>query len=84
MIQGRMLEAFFAPSPVMTISQTGNALNLAWPLAATGYHIETSTNLVPDAIWMSNATSFIITNGQNVLTTSWTNHSAQLFFRLSQ
>jgi hypothetical protein len=81
-IQGRMLEAFFAPAPMLTIGQTSGSLRLAWPLAATGYHLDTATVLTTDMLWTSNTTVFAITNGQNVVNTSLAAGTNQLFFRL--
>jgi hypothetical protein len=82
MIQGRMLEAFFAPTPTLNISGNATTLNLAWPLAATGYHLETTSNVGAGALWTSNATLFSITNGQNILVTNPPAGTNQLFFRL--
>jgi len=84
MIQGRMLEAFFAPPPRLTIAQTADSLSLAWPLASTGYYLQTSPTLGTNAAWTSNATVFTVANGQNVLTTNPPNGTQQLFFRLSK
>lgn len=83
-ILGRMLEAFFAPVPKLTIEQSANSLRLAWPLAATDYHLETATALATKPVWMSNATTFAITNGQNVVSTTLPAGTNQVFFRLRQ
>lgn len=82
MIQGRMLEAFFAPPPTLSIQQLSNSFRLAWPLAATGYHLETATVLTSNTIWTSNATFFSITNGQNFLYTNFGNGATQTYIRL--
>ena len=84
MIQGRMLEAFLAPPPALTISQTASCLSLAWPLASTGYCLETAPVLATNTLWTSNSTTFAITNGQNVVTTNLENSVQQLYFRLSR
>jgi hypothetical protein len=82
MIQGRMLEAYFAPVPVLTLAQTANSLQLAWPLASTGYYLETAAALATNTAWTSNATVFVVTNGQNVITTNLSPGTQQLYFRL--
>jgi hypothetical protein len=82
LIQGRVLEAFFAPAPVLSIRQTAGLTQLAWPLASTGYYVDTAPALTGNAIWASNQTAFAITNGQNVVTTNFSGASNQLFFRL--
>ena len=81
-ILGRMLEAFFAPAPKLTIGQSGGSVQLAWPLAATGYHLETATALSANTSWNSNATVFAVTNGQIVVNTNLSAGTNPLFFRL--
>ena len=84
MIQGRMLEAFFAPAPSLSIQQNADSVRLAWPLAATGYHLETTTALGTNARWTSNTITLGITNGQNVVTTNFSNATNQFYFRLAK
>lgn len=84
MIQGRMLEAYFAPAPVLTLAQTASSLQLAWPLASTGYYLETATTLASSTLWTSNTTVFVVTNGQNVITTNLCPGTQQLYFRLAR
>jgi hypothetical protein len=82
-IQGRMMEAYFAPAPTLTIEQSGGALQLAWPLAATGYYLQTATTLLgTNTMWTSNATAFTITNGQNVVNFPMPAGTNQLYFQL--
>src|ERR1700744_130551 len=38
-------------SLMLSLVQTGNDIVLEWPLAATGYTVQTSGTLGPDAIW---------------------------------
>lgn len=82
MILGRMLEAFFAPAPKLNLKQTGSSLQLAWPLAITGYHLESATALSANTVWISNATVFFVTNGQNVVNANLPARTNQFFFRL--
>jgi hypothetical protein len=82
LIQGRMLEAFFAPAPVLNIAQTKGSLQLAWPLANTGYYLQSAPALATNTSWTSNTTAFTITNGQNVINTNLSPGMQQLYFRL--
>ena len=85
MIQGRMLEAFFAPAPTLSVQRTGGgSASLAWPLAATGYHLETAPALAKVMSWSSNTTTFVITNGQNVSSATVNSRTQQLYFRLNR
>ena len=84
LIQGRMLEAYFAPAPVLSIGQSAGLLQLAWPLAATGYHLETAAALAASARWTSNRMEFVITNGQNMVATNLSMGTASLYYRLSR
>ena len=79
-----MLEAFFAPAPKLTIAQSAGPVRLAWPLAATGYQLETATALSKKPVWTPNATLFAVTNGQNVVSPNLTTGTNQVFFRLHQ
>jgi hypothetical protein len=60
------------------------ALQLAWPLAATGYHLETATALAAGTLWTSNNTVFVVTNGQNMVTPNLSIGTTPLFYRLSR
>ena len=77
------MEAYFAPAPELSVAQSGSSLKLAWPLAATGYDLQTATALLAtNTVWTSNATVFIVTNGQNVVNFPMPAGTNGLFFRL--
>lgn len=82
MILGRILEAYFAPRPDLRVEPAGNQLRFSWPLAATGYRLETAGVLASNTAWQSNATLPVITNGQNVVLTNPPTGSNQFFYRL--
>jgi hypothetical protein len=84
MIQGRMLEAFFAPAPTLTLGQSAGSLSLAWPLASTGFCLQTARALGTNAVWTSNTTVFDITNGKNIVYINLSNGTQQLYFRLDR
>lgn len=82
MILGRMLEAFLAPPPRLQVQRNGNTLLLSWPLAATGYQLETRAQFAAASPWTNRPTPFVVTNGMNVLTTNLGAGTNSLFFRL--
>jgi hypothetical protein len=81
-ILGRILEAYFAPVPVLSMTKTGNALRVAWPVANTGYRLESTLALSSNATWASNAVTASITNGQFVVQRPITNGAGRVFYRL--
>lgn len=69
--------------PLKIISTNTNAL-ISWPLAPTGFRLESTTNLAPPASWTTvNAPVTVDTNsGQNVVSLPVT--EAAQFFRLQR
>jgi hypothetical protein len=84
MILGRTLEAYFAPRPKLSVTTAGSQARLAWPLAATGYHLETSTAMGTNSTWVSNAAVIAVTNGYNVVTQKLSAATNRIFYRLRQ
>ena len=82
MILGRMLEAYFAPAPRLQVKRNGGSLQLSWPLASTGYQLETRLKFAANSPWTNRPTTFVVTNGMNVLTTNVSAGTNALFFRL--
>lgn len=82
MILGRTLEAYFAPRPTLRMSASAGQAKLTWPLAATGYHLETASALGTNAAWVSNGTPVMVTNGQNVVTQTVSAGTNRFFYRL--
>jgi hypothetical protein len=68
MILGRTLEAYFAPLPTLRTGAAGGQVMLTWPLAATGYYLESSAALGTNRLWISNAAASVVTNGRIVVT----------------
>ncbi len=68
MILGRTLETYFAPPPILNVAAMGNQVILMWPLAATGYYLESIAALSTNRVWVSNATVSTIANGRIVVT----------------
>jgi hypothetical protein len=64
--------------PTLEISQLGNNVVLSWPLAATGFGLQTAS--APGATW-SNVLATPATNGSNLVVTSPISTNSQ-YFRL--
>ena len=52
----------------LTITRTGNVVNLAWPIYPAGYHLQSAPDLNPPASWSNVTTPPVITNNQNRVT----------------
>jgi uncharacterized repeat protein (TIGR03803 family) len=71
-----------APAPRLAIIHSGANVVLTWPTNATGFMLESTTNLVPPAVWITNSTSPFVVNTNNAVTNAIT--GTQKFYRLSQ
>jgi uncharacterized repeat protein (TIGR03803 family) len=70
------------PPPQLTIIPSTANVMLTWPTNATGFTLQSTTNLGSSAIWTTNLPSPVVVNGQNTVTTPIS--GTQQFFRLSQ
>jgi hypothetical protein len=61
--------------PQLTINSSGANVILTWPTNATGFTLESTTNLAPPVIWTT-------VSGQNAVTNPIS--ARQMFYRLSQ
>jgi uncharacterized repeat protein (TIGR03803 family) len=50
------------PPPQLTIIQTTTNVILTWPTYAPGFTLQSTTNLVPQAVWSTNLTSPVLVN----------------------
>jgi hypothetical protein len=82
MIQGRMLEAYFAPAPRLQIERLGDATRFTWPLASAGFQLQSTSLIGPGADWTTNSAATTITNGQNGVNTAFSDGTDQRYFRL--
>jgi hypothetical protein len=64
----------------LSISQGNNALTLNWPVAGSGFTLESSPTLGSSAAWTPVINSLLLANTNNQVTIPVTN--AALFFRL--
>jgi len=70
------------PPPQLTALSLETTLVLMWPTNATGFALESSTNLAAQQIWTTVSTAPGLVNGQNAVTNAIS--GPQQFFRLSQ
>jgi uncharacterized repeat protein (TIGR03803 family) len=67
--------------PVLSISPAGGNVILTWPLSASGFTLESTTNLAP-ATWSSVTPGPVVINGRNTVTNPISGRWR--FYRLSQ
>jgi hypothetical protein len=66
----------------LTITPSGAHLVLTWPTNAFGFTLQSTTSLVPPAVWSTNSPAPVVIAGQNTVTNPIT--GAQKFYRLVQ
>lgn len=66
----------------LAIALAGSNVVLTWPAAASGFTLQSTTNLLSPIAWNSVSPTPIIVNGQNTVTNAITNR--QMFYRLAQ
>src|SRR5438046_5051864 len=67
--------------PQLTIIRSGANVILTWPTSATGFTLQSTTNLL-SPVWIANPPAPVVVNGQNTVTNPIS--VSQQFFRLSQ
>jgi uncharacterized repeat protein (TIGR03803 family) len=70
-----------APQPQLTIIPSGANVILTWPANAAGFILQSTTNLVSPAVWITNSPAPVVVNGQNAVTNPVS--GTQKFYRLS-
>jgi uncharacterized repeat protein (TIGR03803 family) len=68
--------------PQLTIIPSGANIILTWPTNATGFTLQSTTDLVSQALWTTVSLGPVVVNGQNTLTNPI--FGAQQFYRLAQ
>jgi uncharacterized repeat protein (TIGR03803 family) len=68
--------------PLLAINHSGTNVILTWPTNTTGFTLESTTNLVPPVVWITNSPPPVVVNTNNTSTNGIT--GAQKFYRLSQ
>jgi hypothetical protein len=71
-------------SPPLAISFSGTdaAVVLSWPMNATGFTLQSTTNLIPPAVWSAVSPAPVVVNGNYTVTNPISD--AQKFYRLIQ
>ena len=70
------------PQGHLTIIRSAANVILTWPTNATGFTLQSSTNLVSPVVWSAVSPAPVVVNGQNAVTNSIS--GTQKFYRLSQ
>jgi uncharacterized repeat protein (TIGR03803 family) len=69
-------------TPQLAITPAAATVILTWPTNASGFSLQSTTNLVPSALWAPVSPDPAVVNGQSTVTNSIA--GTQQFFRLSQ
>jgi uncharacterized repeat protein (TIGR03803 family) len=73
--------SLFIP-PLLTIIPSGANVILTWPTNAAGFTLQSTTNLISPAVWITNSPAPTVVNGQNAVTNPIS--GTKKFYRLSQ
>ncbi|MGH7869616.1 MAG: hypothetical protein ACREP9_18810, partial [Candidatus Dormibacteraceae bacterium] len=68
--------------PTPSMLRSGASVILTWPTNASGFTLQSTTNLISPAVWTTNSPAPVVVNGQNTVTNPIS--GTQKFFRLSQ
>ena len=77
---GTIFLLLLPPPPQLTITSSSSNMILTWPTNPTGFTLQSTTNLVSPAVWITNFPAPTIVNGQNTVTNLIS--GTQKFFRL--
>ena len=78
--QGTVFSLFIPPQ--LTIIRSGANVVVSWPANVVGFTLQSTTNLVSPAVWITNSPAPVVVNGQYAVTNSTS--GTQKFYRLSQ
>src|SRR6185436_1152633 len=73
--------SLFVP-PQLTISPVGENVILTWPTNATGFTLQSTTNVASSTVWTTNSQAPVVVNGLYTVTNPVS--GTQQFYRLSQ
>ena len=70
------------PPPQLAITPAGADVVLTWPVSATGFTLQSATNLISPVFWSTVSPGPVVVSGQNTVTNPIS--GTQQFYRLSQ
>jgi hypothetical protein len=73
---------YSAPAPSLQAQSSGNNPVLTWPISATGFNLQTTTNLADPNSWVTLTNVPAIVNSQSTVTNS--NSGGAVFYRLKK
>ncbi len=76
-----LTDVSFTASGGLSVATTGTNVILAWPTNGFGLTLQSTTNLNPPVVWITNSAAPVIISGQNIVTNPIT--GTQKFYRLS-
>jgi hypothetical protein len=79
---GTVFSLALGSAPQLNITPSGTNVILTWTNTASGFTLESTTNLVPLVVWTTNSTAPVVISGQNTVTNPIS--GTQKFYRLSQ
>ena len=68
--------------PRLVIIHSGTNVIVTWPTNFTGYTLQSTTNLVSPAVWITNTPAPVVVNTNNAVTNGVS--GSRKFYRLSQ
>jgi uncharacterized repeat protein (TIGR03803 family) len=80
--EGTVFSLTLPPPPQLTITRSGIKVILTWPTNATGFTLQSTTNLLSTSVWSTNLPAPVVVNGQNTVTNGIS--GSQKFYRLIQ
>jgi len=79
---GTVFSLALGSAPQLNITPAGTNVILTWTNTASGFTLESTTNLVPLVVWTTNSTAPVVVSGQYTVTNPIS--GTQKFYRLSQ
>jgi|GEM_PF-725897 len=71
-----------APPPQLAIVRSGGSAILSWPANAAGFTLQSTTNLVPPAVWSTVSPAAVVVQGNYTVTNAVS--GSQKFYRLRE
>ena len=79
---GTVFSLSLPPPPRLVLTRSGANVVLTWPTNTAGFTLQSTTNLVSPANWITNSPTPVVVNGQNTVTNLVS--ATMQFYRLSR